>query len=351
MQATVVDGIRIWSAWQPGPNVFFNSFFIEAEGGNLIVDPLPLADADAAEIEARGGAAWVVVTNRDHERDAANVAARFGAKIAASEADAPLLGLEVARRLGGDDEIGGARVLAFEGLKTLGEIALFFLAKKTAIVGDALWGDVAGSVRLGPKLADPAKAALSLRRLAATKAEHLLIGDGQCLFGNATAAIWKCLEACDGVYVNKVNLDEAYWKHDPPGTRDPYVGSWTDIDFEIGAEQLGYRVARIPAGKAFCPLHWHTAEEELFIVTEGASTLVTPRGNFPLRKGDYVAFPARASGAHKIVNESNAACEIVMIANIVPHDSCFYPDSKKVAIERAGLIVRDHPALEYFDGE
>jgi hypothetical protein len=40
-----------------------------------------------------------------------------------------------------------------------------------------------------------------------------------------------------------------------------------------------------------------------------------------------------------------------MIANIVPHDSCFYPDSKKVLVERAGLMVRDHPALDYFDGE
>ncbi len=351
MQATVVDDLFMWSAWQSAPNVFFNSFFVAAEGGNLILDPLPLSEPDAAQIDERGGAAWVVITNRDHERDAKNVAARFGAKIAASEADAPLLGISVDRRLKDGDEIGGARVLGFDGLKTAGEIALHFRAKQTAISGDALWGDVAGKLRLGPKLADAGRAALSLRRLAALRVENLLIGDGQCIFGGATRALWRCLEACPDAYVNKINVDEADWKHDPPGTREPYVGSWTDVDFEIGAEQLGYRVARIPAGKSFCPLHWHTAEEELFIVTGGEPTLITPRGTWKLRQGDFVAFPARASGAHKIVNESNAPCDIVMIANVVPHDCCFYPDSKKVLIERAGLMLRDHPALDYFEGE
>jgi len=351
MQKTIVDGIFMWSAWQPGPNVFFNSCFIETQDGNLIVDPLPLSEADAAQIDERGGAAWLVITNRDHERDAKAVAARFGAKIAASVADAALLGVTVDRTLNEGEEIGGAHVLSFDGLKTAGEIALHFRAKKTAIAGDALWGDVAGKLRLGPKLADAGRAALSLRRLAATRVENLLIGDGQCVFGGATDVLWACLESCADVYVNKANVDELPWEADRHGEHETYGCSWLDIDFFVGAQQLGYRVARIEPGKAFCPLHWHTAEEELFIVTDGEPTLLTPRGKWKLRKGDFVAFPARASGAHKIINESNAPCDIIMIAGIVPHDSCFYPDSKKVLIERAGLILRDHPSLDYYDGE
>lgn len=351
MQKTILDGLFMWSAWQPAPNVFFNSFFIEAEGGNLIVDPLPLSEADAAQIDERGGAAWIVITNRDHERDAKAVAERFGAKIAASEADAPLLGLSVDRTLKDGDEIGGARVLTFDGLKTAGEIALHFPNKKTALAGDALWGDVAGKLRLGPKLADSGRAALSLRRLAATRIENLLIGDGQCVFGGAAKVVWACLESCADVYVNKANVDELPWEADRHDEQETYGCSWLDVDFYVGAEQLGYRIARIQPGKAFCPLHWHTAEEELFIVIEGEPTLVTPRGNWKLRKGDFVSFPTRASGAHKIVNESNAPCDIVMVANTVAHDSCFYPDSKKVLVDPVGLILRDHPALDYYDGE
>ncbi len=355
MQATIAGGIFMWSAWQPDRNLFFNSFFVEAEGGNLVIDPLALSEADATEIEGRGGIAWIVVTNRDHKRATASLAERFGAKVAASALDAPALGIPVARTLEAGDEIGGARVIGLDGLKTPGEIALHFRKQRAVVVGDAFWGDPAGSVRMMPdeKLGDPAGAALSLRRIAAARPDHLLVGDGACVFGGATATIWACLEARTDVYVNRINLDEAPWTRGTPGNPRPYADarSWTDIDFLIGAERLGYRVARIEPGDAFCPLHWHTAEEELFVILDGEVTLLTPRGNWPLRKGDFIAFPTRMSGAHKIVNESGAPCEILMVSNVDLDDVCSYPDSHKVLIESTDLMLRDYPVLDYFDGE
>ena len=78
---------------------------------------------------------------------------------------------------------------------------------------------------------------------------------------------------------------------------------------------------------------------------------LTPRGEIALREGDYVAFPTHAGGAHKIVNRTEGSCELLLIANTEPHDVCTYPDSHKVLIERSGLMLRDHPVLEYFDGE
>jgi uncharacterized cupin superfamily protein len=86
-------------------------------------------------------------------------------------------------------------------------------------------------------------------------------------------------------------------------------------------------------------------------VLSGTSRLVTPRGDVPLRAGDYVAFPTRPGGAHKVVNDSAEPCEILMIANTDEHDVCSYPDSRKVLIEATGLLVRDNPVLDYFDGE
>ena len=60
---------------------------------------------------------------------------------------------------------------------------------------------------------------------------------------------------------------------------------------------------------------------------EGNPTIVTPRGRVRLRKGDYVAFPARASGAHKLINDGDVPCEVLMVANVDPDDVCYYPDS------------------------
>jgi uncharacterized cupin superfamily protein len=365
MQPTILSGVAMWSVWQPDRNLFFNSFFFEGafgdgaasdggpNGGNLIVDPLPLSDADAAEIARRGGAAWVAITNRDHERDSRAVAARFGAKIAASELDAPLLSGPVDRLLHDGDTIGGATVIALEGVKTPGEFALNFRALRAVLVGDALWGTPAGALRLMPdeKLADPPRAALSLRKIAAALPEHLLLGDGASIFGGARSVLWKTLEARTDAYVNKINRDEGVW-HDFPGSPHPYDGDAVfEIGDYIGAEKLGYRLMRLEPGKASCPLHWHAAEEELFVVMSGSSKLVGPRGEVPLRAGDYLAFPTRPSGAHKIVNDSSDTCEILMIANIDPHDVCSYPDSRKVLIELTGVMLRDNPTLEYFDGE
>jgi uncharacterized cupin superfamily protein len=352
MQETVVDGVSMWSAWQPDRNLFFNSYFVASTEGNMLVDPLPLCEEDAAQIDARGGVAWIAITNRDHERDARAASARFGAKLAAGEADVPLLSVTVDRSLRDGEGICSAAVIALDGLKTPGEFALHLRGRRAVLVGDALWGVPAGALRMmdDRKLADPARAALSLRKLRALFPQHLLAGDGAPIFGRAFEALNECLDARDGVHANVVNLDELTYSDeaaDPAGYRSRVA----EIGYLLGASRLGYRAALIPPGEAFCPLHWHTAEEELFIVWEGSATLRTPRGEVSLRRGDVVAFATDARGAHKVHNPTAEPCTILMIANTSEHDVCFYPDSRKVLVEATGLLVRASPELDYYDGE
>ena len=352
MQSTIVSGVSMWSVWQPERNMFFNSFFIARPDGNLAIDPLPISDADADEIAARGGIAWVVITNRDHERDARALATRFGAKIAASAPDVAMLTGTVDRALAHGDTIGDARVIALHGFKTPGECALWFGDLRTVVLGDALWGAPVGALTLMPddKLTDPRRAALSLRYVAATHPEHLLLGDGASVFGNATAAIWKALDARGYPEMRVINIDDAIWW---PSAAEPVGFGCTtfEVGSFIGAEKLGYRVARIDPGAAFCPLHWHTLEEEVFFVMRGRATLVTPHGSTGVRAGDFLQFPTTPVGAHKVFNDSPEPCDIAMIACNDRNDVCSYPDSRKVLVDGRGLMLRDHPELDYFDGE
>ncbi len=352
MQQTVVPGIAMWSVWQPERNFYFNSFFVETPDGNLAIDPLALSEADAEEIASRAGVAWIVITNRDHERAARPLAERFGAKLAASALDAPLLAGPVDRLLTNGDAFCGATVVALAGLKTPGEFALHFVERSAVIIGDAVWGDPAGSLRLMPdeKLADPPRAALSLRALCALRPQHILLGDGACVFGDAYRTLWAALEARSDVYVNRINVADARWKEwdDEPS---PYGGSTFDPDALIGAEKLGFRLSRVEPGQAFSPMHWHLAEEEMFYVLDGGVTLFAPRGQWELVRGDFVSFPTRASGAHKIVNRTETTCTLLMVANTDERDVCFYPDSKKLLIEKTEQMVRDNPVLDYYDGE
>jgi uncharacterized cupin superfamily protein len=351
VQQTVVSGIAMWSLWQPDRNLYFNSFFVESDDGNLAIDPLPIAEADASEIAARGGIAWIVVTNRDHERGARDLAARTGARIAASATEAALLAGPVDRALFAGDRIGGASVVALDGLKTAGEIALHFAERRTVLVGDALWGDPAGSLRLMPdaKLADPARAVTSLRQLRALRPQHLLVGDGACVFGDAERVLAATLEARHDTYVNRINRDEATWL----ASTEPaaYACATFEIGDYIGAAKLGYRLTRLEPHTASCPAHWHAAEEELFVIMSGSATLLTPRGEVALRAGDYVAFPTGPAGTHKVENRSDEPCEILMVANTDVRDVCYYPESEKLLVEATGTIVRDRPVLDYWHGE
>jgi glyoxylase-like metal-dependent hydrolase (beta-lactamase superfamily II) len=88
-------------------------------------------------------------------------------------------------------------VLILEGFKTPGEMVLLDEERRIAISGDAFWGDPAGSLRLMPdeKLADPARALLSSRRLRERNLLHLFVGDGAPAIGNADALLGAMLDA------------------------------------------------------------------------------------------------------------------------------------------------------------
>jgi len=350
MRQTVVSGVSSWSRWQPDRGLDFNSFFAEHAEGNLVVDPLEPDAETLAELRARGVAA-VLVTNRDHERASAALGEAVGAPVVASALDAPLLARRPDRTVEPGEFLMGWRVVGFEGLKTEGEIALVDRRRNAAIVGDALWGKPAGALTIMPKVADVGRAALSLRALRASHVDHLLVGDGACVFGNAFDAIGAALDACDGILVNRVNMDELRYARFP-GDPAPFGASeMAEIGWLLGARKLSYASGRMRRGDHYCPYHWHTAEEELFVVMTGAPTLRTPRGTFALRPGDVVAFPPSAGGAHRIWNDADEVADVLMIASADTGDVCYYPDSQKFVVEATGTLVRDHPQLDYFDGE
>lgn len=357
MQSLAIDGLSMWSVWQTDRNVFFNSYFLKRADGNIVVDPLAWTPQDEAQMREGGGVAWIVITNRDHERRARELATLFGSQLAASERDAPLLSGPVDRMLHeGDRAFPGIHIIELEGLKSPGEIALHLRKAKAAIVGDALWGDPAGSVRLLPdeKLLDHKKAVLSLRKLWALQLEALLVGDGACIFHGADAIIGEYLESRTDVYVNRINMDEV--PEEPSADVSQKGIRFAAVDREIGlyigARKLGYRMATLQPGDRYCPMHSHAREEEMFLVWDGTATIRTPRGDIECRRGDFICFPTGPNGMHQLANTSQAACTVLLLGMSDPQEVCFYPDSNKLMVDAYGsIILRCEPALEYLDGE
>ena len=181
-----------WSRFDAARNVDFNGLLIVRDQGNVVIDPMPLSEHDAAHLDSLGPVAWVVITNSDHVREAVALAARTGAQLAGPAAEADTLGFPCDRWLTeGDTLVEGLTVFALEGSKTPGELALL-LDGHTLITGDLIRAHHGGSLMMLPaaKLTDEAAAIASVRRMARLPGiEAVLVGDGWPVFRDGGARL------------------------------------------------------------------------------------------------------------------------------------------------------------------
>jgi Metallo-beta-lactamase superfamily len=141
---------------------------------------------------------YILLTNRDHVREAEACRRDFKAKVYAPEADAPLMEIPVDKTYK-DGELlpGGLWVIHLKDMKSPGESALFLdMGKGYLILGDALIGRQAGQLKLLPadKFADVNKAKESLKRLLKYNFDTVLVGDGTSILTGAKEAVRRAIE-------------------------------------------------------------------------------------------------------------------------------------------------------------
>lgn len=114
----------------------------------------------------------------------------------------------------------------------------------------------------------------------------------------------------------------------------------------------------LPAGKANFPFHAHAAMWELYYVLSGAATMRTDEETVDLKAGD--SYLCRPGLAHQIINESETDFVYLVMSDEPPHDSCYYPDSGKLApgwrnlwgpMTEAWRFWQPQEGTGYFDGE
>lgn len=142
---------------------------------------------------------YIIVTNRDHTREAVKYHEEFRCQLHVPEADAPQMDLKPTKTFK-DGELlpGGIWVIQLQDQKSPGESALFIQqGKGVLIVGDALIGKPAGSVSLLPseKYADAGKAREGLCRLLKYNFDSLLVGDGASILTGARQTVERLLQA------------------------------------------------------------------------------------------------------------------------------------------------------------
>jgi hypothetical protein len=189
-----------WSRFDEARNIDFHSvLWVRGAAGNVAFDPLPLTEHDARHLNDLGGVRTIIVTNSDHVRDAATLAAQTGAVLLGPAAERANFPVPCSGWLKDADEpIAGLRVFALEGSKTPGELALL-LERTTLITGDLIRAHRGGGLDLLPnaKLSDVSRAQASLDRLLeCTEIDAVLPGDGWPIFRNGLAALRDLRERC-----------------------------------------------------------------------------------------------------------------------------------------------------------
>ena len=190
-----------WSVFDESRNIDFHGLAWVRDGGNVLVDPVPMSAHDEAHLRELGGVATIVITNSDHTRDAAVLAQMFGAKILGPRAERNGFPIRCDGWLGqGDAVVPGLTVHEVAGSKTPGELALT-LEGTTLVTGDLIRAHEGGRLCLIPdaKLSDPAAARASARRLAALPdIDAVLVGDGWPVFRHGAQALRELADSFGG---------------------------------------------------------------------------------------------------------------------------------------------------------
>jgi metallo-beta-lactamase superfamily protein len=199
MVKQVLPGLWQWSWFSEEKKLDFNGLLLIVGEHRVIVDPPPMAPDDVEQVKRLGQVDYIVITNRDHAREAATYRSEFRCQLWFPDADAPQMEMKPDKTYK-DGELlpGGIWAVHLRDQKSPGESALFIQqGRGTMVVGDALLGKPAGSVSMlaAEKYADPHKAREGLRRLLKYNFDALLVGDGASILGNAKQAVEAFLRA------------------------------------------------------------------------------------------------------------------------------------------------------------
>jgi glyoxylase-like metal-dependent hydrolase (beta-lactamase superfamily II) len=202
----ILPGIFTWGSTYVDRPWDLNGYAIALTGGTLLIDPPALEEADWQKLQRRKPITTVVLTNRDHVRDAVLFRKRHGARLVAGKDEVSQFSpLTIDSVVQEGDLIGGAlRVIHLPG-KSPGEIGLYLEPAHHAtsrdnggilILGDAIIGNPPGALGLIPeeKLDDLTTLKGSLPKVLQYQFEVLLLCDGQPVLSDAKRKVSEFLK-------------------------------------------------------------------------------------------------------------------------------------------------------------
>jgi uncharacterized cupin superfamily protein len=131
--------------------------------------------------------------------------------------------------------------------------------------------------------------------------------------------------------------------------RGPVHRTRRDLGRAAGSQLSGLQHVTVAPGRRSSVRHCHSHDDELFLVLAGAATLLLGDERHAVRPGSVVARPPATGVAHSF-EAGDEGLVLLAYGTRQPADTCWYPDSQKIAFRGLGMIGRIEP-LDYWDGE
>ena len=93
-----------------------------------------------------------------------------------------------------------------------------------------------------------------------------------------------------------------------------------------GLTQFGANLVTLEPGARSSLRHWHRAEDEFVMVTEGELVLLQDEGEYLLRPGDCAAWKAGDPNGHCLVNRTDRPARFLVVGTKAAHEVATYSD-------------------------
>lgn len=93
-----------------------------------------------------------------------------------------------------------------------------------------------------------------------------------------------------------------------------------------GLTQFGVNLVSLDPGAMSSLRHWHMAEDEFVMVTEGECVMVQDEGETVMRPGDCAAFPAGSTNGHHFLNRTDRVAKFLVIGSKAKREVATYSD-------------------------
>lgn len=117
-----------------------------------------------------------------------------------------------------------------------------------------------------------------------------------------------------------------------------------------GLTQFGVNLVILQPGALSSLRHWHMAEDEFVMVTQGECVLVQDAGETLMGVGDCVAFPANVPDGHQFINRSGAVAQFLVVGSKAKREVATYSDVDLVLTVESGQASYSYKDGSPWDG-